>query len=305
MTVAVPTGGADNSAAPPESTGVFGRLVRAGGDTRISPMLVGGAALFLAIILFGVVGPIFVPQSLSQVGAVDPNIAPGAAHLLGSDGQGRDVLAAMIYSTPETVKTGLIAGFIGVGIGIVLALLAGFFGGPVDTVIRAVADSILTIPGIAILIVVANHLTQLSAISLGIAIAGLSWMVPTRLMRAQVLSVRERTYIAVARMGGESELEIAFREVMPNILPFAAASLVWAVSSAVLASVGLAALGLGTGDTSLGSAIYWMMTYSAVLRGEWWWFGPPMVIIVLLFLSLLMISLGLDRFVNPRLNNRG
>ena len=100
-------------------------------------------------------------------------------------------------------------------------------------------------------------------------------MVPTRLMRAQVLSVRERTYIAVARMGGESELEIAFREVAPNILPFAAASLVWAVSAAVLASVGLAALGLGTGDTSLGSAIYWMMTYSAVLRGEWWWFEPP------------------------------
>ncbi|HEX4212999.1 MAG TPA: ABC transporter permease [Candidatus Dormibacteraeota bacterium] len=302
MSVALPT--ATQEVEPPEG-GILSLLRRGRRDGRVTGLLIGGVVLFVCIILFGVLGPVFVHQSLAQVGAVDPNLPPSGAHLLGTDGQGRDVLAAMIYSTPETVKIGLIAGAIGVGIGVVLALLAGFFRGPVDAVIGAVSDSLLTIPGIAILIVIANHLTQLTAISLGLAIASLSWMVPTRLMRAQVLSVRERTYIAVARMGGESELEIAFREVMPNILPFAAASLVWAVSSAVLASVGLAALGLGTGDVSLGSAVYWMMTYSAVLRGEWWWFGPPMIIIGLLFLSLLMMSLGMDRFVNPRLNDRG
>lgn len=302
MSVALPA--ADQEVEAPEG-GIL-RIFRAGrSDGRITGLLVGGIVLFVCIILFGTVGPLFVHQSLSVVGAVDPNLPPSGAHLLGSDGQGRDVLAAMIYSTPETVKIGLIAGAIGVGVGVVLALLAGFFRGPVDAVIGAVSDSLLTIPGIAILIVIANHVQQLSAISLGLAIAALSWMVPTRLMRAQVLSVRERTYIAVARMGGMSEIEIAFREVMPNILPFAAASLVWAVSSAVLASVGLSALGLGTGDVSLGSAIYWMITYSAVLRGEWWWFGPPMIIIALLFLSLLLMSLGMDRFVNPRLNDRG
>lgn len=268
---------------------------------RVSPLLLGGLALFVLLILFGLVGPLLVPARAAQVGAAPAGVSPTASHWLGTDGQGRDVLAAMIYSTPETVKTGLVAGAIGVAIGMVLALLAGFFRGPVDAVISAVADSLLTIPGIAILIVVANHVSQLSAVGLGVAIAALSWMVPTRLMRAQVLSVRERTYIQVARMSGESELEIAFREVMPNLLPFAAASLVWAVSTAVLASIGLAALGLGAGDVSLGSAIYWVMTYSAVLRGDWWWFGPPMAIIGLLFLSLLMISLGLDRFVNPRL----
>jgi peptide/nickel transport system permease protein len=268
---------------------------------RVSPLLVAGLALFVLIILFGALGPVIMPAHEAQVGAAAAGIPPSVDHFLGTDGQGRDVLAAMIYSTPETVKTGLVAGAIGVLIGLVLALLAGFFRGAVDAVIAALADSLLTIPGIAILIVVANHVTQLSAITLGLAIAALSWMVPTRLMRAQVLSVRERTYIQVARMSGESELEIAFREVMPNLLPFAAASFVWAVSTAVLASIGLSALGLGTGDVSLGSAIYWVMTYSAVLRGDWWWFGPPMVIISLLFLSLLMTSLGLDRLVNPRL----
>lgn len=271
---------------------------------RLSPLLFAGLALFLLIILFGLAGPLLVPAHSAQVGAAANGVPPTSAHWLGTDGQGRDVLAAMMYSTPETVKTGLVAGVIGVVIGLVLALLAGFFRGPVDAVIAALADSLLTIPGIAILIVIANHVSQLSAISLGLAIAALSWMVPTRLMRAQVLSVRERTYIQVARMSGESELEIAFREVMPNLLPFAAASLVWAVSSAVLASIGLSALGLGTGDVSLGSAIYWVMTYSAVLRGDWWWFGPPMVIICLLFLSLLMISLGLDGIVNPKLARR-
>ena len=120
MTVALPT----SSERDDRPRGFLGALRRGARDERVSGMLIGGVLLFLAIILFGLVGPLFVPAALSQVGAVDPNLAPSTAHLLGTDGQGRDVFAAMI-STPETVKIGLIAGFIGVGIGVIMALLAG------------------------------------------------------------------------------------------------------------------------------------------------------------------------------------
>jgi ABC-type dipeptide/oligopeptide/nickel transport system permease subunit len=84
----------------PVPSGVLPWLRRGASDGRISPILVGGVVLFVAIILFGLLGPVFVHPSLAQVGAVNPNLAPSTAHLLGTDGQGRDVLAAMVYSTP-------------------------------------------------------------------------------------------------------------------------------------------------------------------------------------------------------------
>src|SRR5207245_5907175 len=95
------------------------------------------------------------------------------------------------------------------------------------------------------------------------------WMHPTRSIRAQVLSIRERSYVSVARANGEGELGILFREVMPNLVPYIAASFVGAVSGAILAAVGLEAIGLGPNDVhTLGTTIYWAEQFSAVLRGQ-------------------------------------
>jgi peptide/nickel transport system permease protein len=99
-------------------------------------------------------------------------------------------------------------------------------------------------------------------------------------------------------------LEIIIRELMPNLLPYLAASFVGAVSAAILASIGLEALGLGPqNDPTLGMTIYWSMFYTSVIRGMWWWWAPPILVIVIIFMGLYMIAAGLDQIANPRLRS--
>ena len=136
-------------------------------------------------------------------------------------------------------------------------------------------------------------------------VASLAWMWPTRTIRSQVLSLRERAYIQMARLSGMKTHEIIFREVMPNLLPYLAASFVGSVAAAILASIGLEALGLGPIESpTIGMTIYWVIYYSALLHGMWWWFGPPIAIIVILFLGLFGLSAGLDEIANPRLRRQ-
>jgi peptide/nickel transport system permease protein len=137
---------------------------------------------------------------------------------------------------------------------------------------------------------------------MALVIAALAWLWPTRTIRAQVLTMRERAYVQVARMSGASPLKIIFFELMPNLLPYLAASLVAAVAAAILASLGLEALGLGAVDSpTIGMTIYWVIFYGALLQGMWWWFLPPIVVVVMLFMGLFGLSAGLDEWANPRL----
>jgi peptide/nickel transport system permease protein len=239
------------------------------------------------------------------VGAVAPRRPPSAEHWLGTDSQCRDMWTLLVFATPNTLKMGIIAGVIGVGVGVVLGLAAGHFGGVIDAVIRVVSDALLTVPAIAILVIIAGNIDRMTSWIMALVVASLAWMFTTRTVRAQVLTIRERAYVEVARVNGESKLEILFREIMPNLMPYIVASFVGTVSAAILAIIGLEALGLGAlEEMTLGNTIYWSQKSSAVLRGYWWWWAPPIVAIALIFLGLFLTSVGFDRFANPRLVRR-
>jgi oligopeptide/dipeptide ABC transporter ATP-binding protein len=278
------------------------RLGRLFNRMRWSASLVAGLVILLAVVLFGLLGPLFVDVETALVASTPPSLAPTAEFPLGTDSQGRNMLAVMVVAVPQTLKMGLIAGLVGISIGLVLGLLSGFFGGPLDTVVRVLADSLMTVPGIAILIIIASNVESMSVEMMALTVACLAWMYPTRTIRAQVLSIRERAFTAVARANGQGELEVLFREVMPNLLPYIAASLVAAINGAILATVGLESLGLGAENVhTLGTTVYWARRYSAILRGQWWWWGPPIGVISLIFIGLYLLSVGLDRIANPAL----
>jgi peptide/nickel transport system permease protein len=136
---------------------------------------------------------------------------------------------------------------------------------------------------------------------MALIVASLSWLWPTRTIRSQVLSMRERAYIQVARLSGARGRQIIFVEIMPNLLPYLAATFVGAVGAAILASVGLEVIGLGPIEANtLGMTIYWTTYYAALLHGLWWWFLPPVLIIIILFIALFSIAAGLDEVANPR-----
>jgi len=279
-----------------------GRFAGALGRYRL---LIAGGILVALVALFGLVGRLFVPEEMAEVGAGRPAKPPSAEHWLGTDQQGRDVLADLIYGTPTSLEIGIIAGVLGVTLGALMGLIAGYAGGIVDEVIRILVDILLTIPSLMILIIVASMLGAVSVEAMALIIAALAWMWPARAVRAQVLTIRERMYVQVARFNGASNLRIIIRELLPNLAPYLAANLVGAVSGAILASVGLSTLGLGPMTRpSLGLTFYWAITYGALIRQMWWWFLPPIVIIVILFLGLFLMSQGLDRIANPRLQSR-
>jgi peptide/nickel transport system permease protein len=272
---------------------------------RMSGALLAGISMLALIVFLSLFAPRLVNTKLAAVGAVRPSQPPSAQYLLGTDSQGRDMLTIMVLGTPQTLRIGLIAGVVGLAVGLVLGLMSGFFGGAVDAVIRVLADSLMTVPSLAIMVVIAASVGHMTVELMGLTVAALAWMHPTRSIRSQVLSIRERSYVSVARANGENELGILFREVMPNLVPYIAASFVGAVSGAILAAVGLEAIGLGPNDVhTLGTTIYWAQKFSAVLRGQWWWWGPPIVMISFIFVGLFLLSAGLDRIANPRLRQR-
>jgi peptide/nickel transport system permease protein len=269
---------------------------------RINIPLITGGAIILLVVLLGLVGPLLIDTKLADVGAVTPAMPPSWEHPLGTEVQGRDVLALLILGTPQTLKIGLIAGVVGLTIGVILGLISGYLGGVQDAAVRVATDVFLTIPTLAILIVVASSIRVLNIEVMALIVASLSWMAPTRAIRAQVLTLRERQYIEVARLSGFNDLEIIFTEILPNLIPYIAATLVLAVSSGILAAIGLEVLGLGPSHLpSLGMLIFWSQFYDAVFRGLWWWFVPPIVVLVLIFVGLFLISTGLDQISNPRL----
>jgi peptide/nickel transport system permease protein len=270
---------------------------------RQHPLLIIGLILMAALILFGPIASLLVDPDGAKVGSAMPEQPPSAEFPLGTDAVGRQLLPVIVVGTPLTLRIGLIAGAIGLGLGVIFGFLAGYFGGWVDTLIKGAADVLLTVPGLLFLVVIATTIKGAVSVNMmAFVVASLAWMWPTRTIRAQVLTLRERQFVMVARLSGMSGLEIIWRELIPNLLPYLAASFVSAVGSAILATIGLEALGLGPqNEPTLGMTIYWALYYTSILRGLWWWWGQPIAIIILTFMGLFLISLGLDQIANPKL----
>jgi peptide/nickel transport system permease protein len=277
----------------------------------LNPKLLVGASLVLLIILVGLIGPLFWDVTLARVGTSPLNLPPfwlkdhippgQTAHPLGTDNSGRDMLALIITGAPSSLKVGFVAAGIGMTVGIVLGFTAGFLGGWVDNVIRTIVDAWVTIPSLLVLVTLSAYIRP-TVMVMAYLLAAFAWAAPTRFIRAQALSMRERGYVRTARLSGSSTFSIIFTEMMPNLLPYLAASLAGNISGAILAATGLEALGLGPQRVpTLGMTVYWSIRASAVLRGMWWWWGFPILVLVIIFTGFFLMAIGLDEIANPRL----
>ena len=278
----------------------------------LNPKLLIGAALVILVILMGLVGPLLWDVTLARVGTSPLNLPPvwvqdsrhppgDPVHPLGTDNSGRDMLALIITGMPSSLRVGFIAAGVGMFLGIGLGFASGFLGGWVDNVIRTVTDAALTIPSLLVLVTLAAYIRPTVTV-MALLLAAFAWPGPTRLIRAQALSMREQGYVRMARLSASSTLSIIFIEMMPNLLPYLAASLAGNISGNILAATGLELLGLGpTRVPTLGMTIYYSIRASAVLRGMWWWWGFPIVALVIIFTSFFLMAIGLDEIANPRL----
>jgi peptide/nickel transport system permease protein len=262
-----------------------------------------GAGLMILALTPVLIGRFFVSPDMAEVFSGIPNLRPSLEHPLGTQSEGRDLLAVIMLGTPATLAVGLIGGGVAVLIGGALGFTAGYFGGRIDAVIRTMVDVGLTIPPLAVLIMIAASYPITSVALMGLIIAATAWMWATRIIRAQVLTLREREFVRIAKLSGVSDFGIILFELVPNLIPFLAASFVNAVTTAILASIGLEVLGLGPRQSyTLGNTIYEATYYTAMWRGMWWWWGPPIVILICIFVGLFLISNVLDQIANPKLD---
>jgi peptide/nickel transport system permease protein len=276
------------------------------GYLRRNPSLGVGLLLLLALALFVIVGHLTVDTIQFRPLSVRPLQPPSWDLPFGSDKQGRNLYAVMIEGTPLTLRIGLLAGVIGVTLGATLAFLAGYYGGWVDNVIRVIVDVGLTIPGLLILIIIAMRVRGgLTVDQMALVVGLLAWLYPARTIRSQVLTLKQRGFVQVARLSGMSNSEVIVKELLPNLLPYLGASLVGSVSAAILASIGLEVLGLGPFEApTLGMTIYWVNYNAAIINGWWWWWWPPIIVIAILFIGLFLVAVGLDEIANPRVRSR-
>lgn len=270
---------------------------------RRNRQLALGLGILLFFILFASAGSFYVKKDAAYALGAPASKAPSWTYPFGTDGQGRDLFSVAIFGIWETLRIGVIAGLIGLGFGSFLGFTSAFFGGWYDVIVRWAVDVLLTVPGLLILVVIASSLDNktFTLTRMAYVIALTAWMGPARTIRAQVLTMRERSYVMMARLNGMNSWGIIFRELVPNLLPYLGASLVGSVTGAIFATVGLAGLGLGPlREPTIGVTIYWAMSQNALLRGLWWWLMMPILTIILMFVMLFLISAGLDELANPR-----
>ncbi len=262
-----------------------------------------GLIILLGLVLFTTIGLVVVDPDNAYPLSVKTKQPPSLEFPFGTDYFGRDLLTAMVIGMWQTALIGLLAGGIGVVVGIVLGFTSAYFGGYLDAAITGVCQILTPIPALLVQIVIAGSLDKrdVTIYTMALVVALLAWMGPTLIIRSQVLTMKERQFVSVAKLSGMGDLEIIFREIMPNLLPFIAAAFVGQVFGAVFASFYLAVLGLGPlREPLMGNLIWAAQGQSAFFNNWWWWPIFPALAMVLILGSLALINMGLDELANPR-----
>jgi peptide/nickel transport system permease protein len=234
----------------------------------------------------------------------DPLQPPSLEFPFGTDDLGRSVFALTVWGSRISLMVGLFATLISIVIGAMVGIVAGYYGRWPETVLMRLTDWFLVIPFLPLAIVLASLLGR-SLLIIIFVIGITSWPSTARIVRAQVLSVKTRSYVERARALGASNWHLATRHILPNVGPIIFANTVLLVAIAILSETTLSFLGLGDPlSTSWGTILESAFNSGAATAGNWWWLVPPGVAIVLVVLAFTMCGYALDEILNPRLRRR-
>lgn len=263
-----------------------------------------GLVLLLSMILISVFAPVlspYDPYELVKVKAGDIFASPSPEHILGKDDAGKDVLSSTIYGSRVSLIVGILASIITVIFGATIGVVAGYFGGRVDTVLMRITDAVLVIPALPLMLVIIS-VSGRGLLNIILVIGLLSWTYMARVVRAQTMSVKERKFILRARAVGVSDLNIIVYHILPQILPIIFAEGTLDVSFAILSEATLSFLGLGDPTLiSWGSMLNRAFLRGAVANGAWWVLFPPGIAIAWVTLGFTFLGNALQEIVNPRL----
>lgn len=222
-------------------------------------------------------------------------------YLLGTTAEGYDIFSQLIYGARPALIVGLAAAVFTAGLGTTVALVAGYYGGRVDDVLMRIVDIAYGLPLLPTVILMVAMLGP-SFVNVILAVVLLQWRSSARVIRSQVLSLRERPFVQAAKVTGASDWRIITRHIAPNVLPLTFLYGAFAIAWGILTEAGVSFIGLGdTSQVSWGTMLQSAHTYNALTHQTWWWFVPPGICIALVVISGFLIGRGYEEVTNPAL----
>ncbi len=277
-------------------------------------MAVLGMIGFGLLLLFIIIGSYYIPeQRANAVELQDRLSAPSREYWMGTDDTGRDIFARMIYGGQISLFVGFTAVMLSVTLGTLIGGLAGYFGGWLDAILMRFTEAMLSIPQLFLLIVLGKFIgrnidnvtilgkTFSGSVFIVILVIGLtSWMFLARIVRANVLSLKEMDYVSVAKSLGSSDLRTFFRHLIPNTMGVIIVSTTLGLAGAILSEAYVSFLGLGIQPptASWGNMLTAAQTF--IQRGTWWMWVFPSIFIILTILCVNLIGDGLRDAFDPR-----
>ena len=228
---------------------------------------------------------------------------PSLEFPLGTTAMGRDLLSQLILATRTTVLIGLTSGLVSILIGANIGLLSGYYGGKLDEVFMRFTDIVYGMPFLRFLIVLISLFGR-NIWFVIIAICCIIWRTSARVIRAQVMSIRQRQYIQAAKARGCSNFRIIYGHIMPNILPLLLLYTAFNIAWSVLAEAGASFLGFSDPNNITWGGMLYNLWISGKIRTAWWWFATPSICIILLVSALVFIPRAYEEVANPRLKQR-
>ncbi|MFW9963732.1 MAG: ABC transporter permease subunit [Candidatus Sifarchaeia archaeon] len=255
------------------------------------------------IALLGVISVGFIIQGILQTPWIVPLDFPGF-HFMGTDQLGRDVYSQLIIAVRITLLIGIISTGMSVVIGTLIGLVAGYYGGMIDSFLMRFTDIFFVIPSLLLMIVMAAVLGP-SIVTLILVIGLFSWPSTARIVRGQVLSIKERTYIERVKAVGGGNIYIMSKHVLAAVAPLVVANTILVTAWAILSEVVLDFFGLGDpAMISWGTMLYLAFSAGSMSNNLWWLVFPPGIMVVLLLLGVSMVGYAMDEIANPRLRRR-
>jgi peptide/nickel transport system permease protein len=264
-----------------------------------------GAGLIVLFILLAIFAPVIAPYAPDHRGGLQELYQPPSRmHWFGTDDVGQDVFSQLVYGAQVSLIVGISATLISSFIGTIVGILSGYLKGFLGDLLMRITDFFFVIPWLPLAIL----LVALIGPSLGViifVIGATAWTGTARLVRSEVLSLRERLFVERAKANGCSTFRILTVHILPNVMSIILANTILTIAIAILSEATLSFLGLGDPNkVSWGTMLHFAYERGATTFGAYWFYLPPGIAIMLLVLGFTLVGNSLDEIVNPRLRKR-
>ena len=260
-----------------------------------------GAGVLLVLVVLALLS-LFSPYGPVDWYVVPSDMPPSWEYLLGTNSMGQDVFWQLTFALRNSVAVALLGAAISRAIAVTMGLMAGYYGGIVERVLMSISDGFMVLPIFMILVLLSLLAREyMTMFNLGLMFGVVGWAWDTRLIRSQILSLREREFTYTAVLSATPTSKLIFKEYIPFIIPLALATLlnnmVWVIGMEItLTVIGVTDLAVPT----LGTVLRWAITRHAMLLGYWWWLFAPIGAAIALLVALYLLSVSVSVYLDPR-----